>query len=303
MLFAFLTTLLWSFSAIFARKLVQELGSTLANVCRLSLAALLLSTWAFTGGQGLGGKGLVWFLVSGIAGFGLGDIGLYFALSRLGSRLTILLTQALAAPIGALIEWLWLGTALSSVEILWGAGILGGVALALVPRDNAHIEPQKLASGIGWGLVAALGQGLGAVLSRRAFAVSQANGLLIDGGTAAFQRVTGGILVVAAAWYLTRNRPDERALPFLRDRLAKPRFLALLAASSLFGPVVGVACYQQALATAPSGLVMLVVALSPVVIIPFSWWLEGDRPRPRSLLGGALAVACAIGLATARTAS
>ncbi len=116
MLFAFLTTVLWSFSAIFARRLVDALGSTLANFSRLLLATALLAAWAFAFGEGTAGAGLPWYVLSGAIGFGLGDIALYFALPRIGSRLTLLLTQCLAAPLAATIEWLWLGTVLSTAS-------------------------------------------------------------------------------------------------------------------------------------------------------------------------------------------
>jgi drug/metabolite transporter (DMT)-like permease len=76
--------------------------------------------------------------------------------------------------------------------------------------------------------------------------------------------------------------------------------VALVAAVVLLGPVIGVACYQFALSTAPSGVVLPIVALSPVVIIPFSARFEGDRPKARSLAGAALAVASAIALAMVR---
>jgi drug/metabolite transporter (DMT)-like permease len=42
--------------------------------------------------------------------------------------------------------------------------------------------------------------------------------------------------------------------------------------------------------------VLPIVALTPLVIIPFSYHLEGERPSRRSLLGGALAVCGAAGL-------
>jgi uncharacterized membrane protein len=300
MLFAFLTTLLWSFSAIFARKLVDALGSTLANFSRLILATLLLAAWAYTGGCGIQGDGFHWYLLSGVVGFGFGDIALYFALARIGSRPTILLTQCLAAPLAALIEWAWLGTALTPAQLLYGAGVLVGVSLALLPQDNLHIPRAALGSGIGFGAMAALGQGLGAVISRHAHDLSEASGVLVDGGTAAFQRILGGLVCGAVAWWFLRHRTDERRWPILREALRSGRFNAILLAAALCGPVIGVGCYQGALATAPSGLVLPIVALCPIAIIPFSWWLEGDRPKPRSLLGGAFAVACAIGLALAR---
>lgn len=301
MLFAFLTTILWSFSAVFARRLVGALGSTLANFSRLALATVFLGLWAFGGGHGLEGAGFGWYLLSGVIGFGLGDITLYFALARLGSRLTLLLMQCLAAPFAILIEWLWLGTTLSAAQLLCVAGVLAGVSLALLPRDNPHLSRRLLWSGVGFGLVAAFGQGLGAVVSRRAYEVSLASGVRIDGGTAAFQRILGGLVCGALAWWFLRDRPEERHWSALTGALRREhRFPAVLLAASLCGPVVGVACYQWALATAPSGIVLPIVALCPIAVIPFSWWFEGDRPAPRSLLGGAVAVACAIALARLR---
>lgn len=301
MLFAFLTTLLWSFSAIFARRLVDVLGSTLANFARMLVATVLLASWAFVFGAGVRGEGFGWYVLSGVIGFGLGDITLYFALARLGSRLTILLTQCLAAPFAILIEWLWLGTTLTSAQLLCGAGVLLGVSMALIPKDNPHLPRARLWSGIIFGTFAALGQGLGAVVSRKAYALSLDSGVMVDGGSAAFQRALGGVVCGAIAWWLLRRREAERPWSTLTTNVRIPRFAGVLLAAALFGPVVGVGCYQWALATAPSGVVLPIVALCPVVIIPISWWLEGDRPKPRSLLGGAVAVAAAIALARLRS--
>ena len=300
MLFAFLTTLLWSFSAIFARKLVAAMGSTLANFSRLLLATALLAAWAFTLGRGLEGAGLGWYLLSGVVGFGLGDITLYFALPRIGARLTVLLTQCLAAPLAIVTERLWLGTTLTWPQLLCAAGVLVGISFALLPKDNPHLPRATLWSGIAVGVFAALGQGLGAVISRKAYALSLASGVSIDGGTAAFQRILGGLVCGAVAWWFLRHRADERPWSALTAGLRSCRFNLGLLAAALCGPVLGVGCYQWALATAPSGLVLPIVALCPIAIIPFSWWLEGDRPKPRALLGGAVAVACAILLARLR---
>lgn len=297
MLFAFLTTVLWSFSAIFARRLVGALGSTLANFSRLLLATALLAAWAFAFGEGTAGAGLPWYVLSGAIGFGLGDIALYFALPRIGSRLTLLLTQCLAAPLAATIEWLWLGTVLSTAELLAGAGILAGVSIALIPVGNGGRPHNAFWSGAGFGVLAALGQALGAVVSRHAYELSLASGVRIDGGTAAFQRILGGVVCSGVAWWFWRNRADERSWPALLGQLKLARFRHILIASALTGPVLGVGCYQWALATTRSGIVLPVVALCPIAVIPLSWWFEGDRPAPRSLLGGALAVASAVALA------
>lgn len=297
MLFAFLTTALFAIGAVSARLLVTRLGPMLANFLRLVVATVFLTVWAFGWGRGTEGPGFAWFLLSGIVGFGFGDVALYFALPRIGARLTMLLTQCLAAPFAALVEWMWLGTTLTGTELALGATVLGGIALALVPRDNIHIEPGKLVPGIIWGVLAAAGQGGGAVISRKAFDLSLAAGIEIDGGTAAFQRVIGGVVVGWIAWMLLRKRADEKRSRDIWPVFREVRPATLLMVTALFGPVIGVACFQWALSTAPSGIVLPIVGLTPIAIIPFSYWLEGDRPRPRSIIGGVIAVAAAIALA------
>jgi drug/metabolite transporter (DMT)-like permease len=47
-------------------------------------------------------------------------------------------------------------------------------------------------------------------------------------------------------------------------------------------------------------VVLPIVATMPIVVIPFAYFLEGDRPSARSLAGGVLAVLGAIALALIR---
>ena len=66
----------------------------------------------------------------------------------------------------------------------------------------------------------------------------------------------------------------------------------LVLANALCGPTLGVGAYQWALNVndLPAGIVLSVVALSPLVIIPFSMKFEGERPTVRSLIGSIIAV-------------
>ena len=291
MLPAFLTTVLFSLSAVFANRTSGLLGGTRANFVRLCLATVLLAVWAHGFGRGLHGGGLAIFFVSGCVGFGIGDLALYQALPRIGSRLTILLVHCLAAPLAALIEWIWLGTQLTLPQIGAGVLILAGVSLALAPGETLHLARRRLLEGVAYGLVAALGQGLGAVLSRKAYEVVKLAGESVDGGTAAYQRVLGGILVGSIPLWLPllfrRRRQPDPAAPRPNWRAAWPWVLA----NSLAGPVIGVGCYQWALAGTPSGIVLPIVATTPLVVIPFTYHMEGDRPGLRAILGGTLAVA------------
>ena len=71
-------------------------------------------------------------------------------------------------------------------------------------------------------------------------------------------------------------------------------------ANGLSGPVLGVGFYQWALATNPSGLVMPIVATTPLLSIPITFFLEHQRPTGRSVVGSIVAVAGCMALALAR---
>jgi drug/metabolite transporter (DMT)-like permease len=254
-------------------------------------------------GRGWGGGAFGWFFLSGVIGFGLGDYALFEALPRLGPRLSSLMINCLAAPFAALIEWLWLDTRLSTAQMLWGALILSGVGLSLLPEAGVSVSPRHRWAGIFLGIVAGFGQGLGAVITRKAYALAAAAGEPMDGGTAAYQRILGGLAFVTLpyAWGVWRRR--WRRAGEASSRLspgARRRARLWVLANALAGPSVGVGFYQWALKTTPSGVVLPITAMTPLLVVPYTWLVEGDRPGWRSLTGGVAAVAGVIGLALAR---
>ncbi|MGC8989601.1 MAG: hypothetical protein ACP5MD_05720, partial [Verrucomicrobiia bacterium] len=310
MLPAFLATLLFSVSVIAASRSTRLLGANTANFGRTIVAVMLLGVWAFTLGLGFGGGAFRWFFLSGMIGFGVGDMALFHAFPRLGPRLCSLLINCLAAPFGAIVEWAWLGTGLSPAQVLCGMAILSGVGLALAPERHVQMPERYGKSrliGICFGTLAGFGQGLGAVISRKAYAV--ASGWSVDAGTAAFQRILGGLLIVSVPvlwlqgrgllkqWFDAQStaRASERKSDAEvrseasanvnavssdardeRDERRRALFWVLL--NGLAGPTVGVAFYQWALRTTPSGLVLAITSTTPLVVIPFAYWFEKDRP-------------------------
>ena len=297
MLAAFLAAVCYALSSIFAHRNTRLVGASRANFARLWTAAVFLAFWAYRFGGGLRGAGLSTFIFSGMLGFGLSDLAMYATLPRLGPRLTSLMVQCLAAPFAALIEWLWLGTRLDAVQLGCGAAILAGVGLAVAPEkrvgersalENVTRPGHRL--GLLTGCLAALGQAGGAVVSRKAHVLSAAGGFPVDGGTAAFQRILGGLLVVNLAFIFSRPGPSA---PVPRWKEASPWIVA----NALIGAVVGVSLYQRALATTPSAVVLPIVSLTPLIVVPFAYFIEHERPGVRSLVGGVLAVIAAARLA------
>jgi len=296
-----LAAFFFAFNATCASRSVQASGTMRANLGRLAVACGVLGLFAHTLGHGFASASTGWFLLSGLIGMGLGDLGVYAALPLLGARLTVLMTQCLAAPIAALGEWLWLGTRLTVAQTLWGAVILGGVVLALMPSRSSPPRVRVRPVGFLFGLLAAAGQGFGALVSRKGVEAATAAGEAAHNATfglnAAYHRILAG-LVFTALWFLLLRllgrlpaRPAANA-----DPAAKRRATLWLLTNGLVGPVLGVGCYQWALATTPSGIVLPIAATTPLIAIPIAYWLEGERPSKRSLLGGAVAVAGAVAL-------
>jgi drug/metabolite transporter (DMT)-like permease len=293
-----LTTVLFSFSVIFASRSAKVLGGPVANLSRLMVAVCVLGIWAHGFGAGLRGPALPWLLAGGVIGFGFGDMALFGALTRIGPRLSILLTQCLAAPLAALVEWRWLGSALTLREVLCAAWILAGVALALAPDHGWEGKRSTFWVGVLCGIVSALGQGLGAVFTRKAYLVSDAAGFAMDGGSVAYQRIVGGVLITWITFFIMRKfQPEAHRVHDGADwRAAAPIVLG----NALSGPTFGVACFQWALKEAKTGVVLPIVATSPLVTMFLAWFIDGSRPARRSVIGGVIAVLGAVALSRAR---
>jgi drug/metabolite transporter (DMT)-like permease len=292
---SFLCTFFFALNATCASHSIKLLGTLRANLGRLVIGTALLGVFAHGIGGGFSSAGTAWFFLSGIVGLGIGDLGVYAALPLLGSRLTVLMVQCLAAPLAALGEWWWLGTRLSAVQMLCGGVILLGVAVALTPSRSCPPRVRVRPIGFLYGFIGACGQGLGAALiSRKAVMVAASAGETVSnitfGLTAAYERLLAG-LVFTLGWFLVLRLMKRlpASTPMQRTGARAPWLWTV--ANGLAGPVAGVGCYQWALATTPSGVVLPIVATTPLVCIPIALWLEGDRPSRRSVAGGVIAVA------------
>jgi len=245
-------------------------------------------------------------VLSGLAGIGLGDSGYFQALPRLGSRRTVLLTQCLTTPFAVVIEWLWLGTTLNLVQLFCIVVILAGVAVALTPKEHLETTPRRMFIGASGAVVGALGGALGAVLSRKAYAVAHAAGEHPDPGTTGYQRVIGGaialgILLLVVKWRSARAQGgvlQAKSLQITRDKWR--RLWPWVVANSLAGQTVGVSCMQWALENTSAGVVSAIIATTPILLLPMTRLVDGERIGMRSSIGAVIAVAGVIGLAFSR---
>jgi drug/metabolite transporter (DMT)-like permease len=303
MVAALLAALLFAISAICGYRSSAQIGGAEANFWRICMATFCLALWANIFGSGVEGAGFPLFVASGLFGIGLGDTAYFQALPRLGSRRAVLLTQCFIPLFAILIEWLWLGTKLSGVEYVCVGIILTGVAVALAPSDHAKISARQLRIGILFTVLAGLFSAFGAVLSRKAYAVLHDAGEHLDPGTTGFQRMFGGffipaIILLVAKWKSAHAHGgvfEEKTLHISREKWK--RIWPWVLGNSLAGQTFGVTCVQWALEKTPTGIVMTVVATTPLILLPMTRIVEKEKIGIRSLLGATIAVAGVIGLA------
>ena len=294
MIAAILTTLFFAFSAVTGQRVAVMLGGAWGNLMRLGLAAVVLGILvAILTPDAIRWPSFQWFFLSGLIGFGLGDVALFTAYERIGSRLTILLNLCLAPLFAMVLEWLWLGNGLGPRVVVCALLILAGVAMAIRPGSKSRAKVAlrgRYRVGIVAAIIAGFGQGTGAVISRKAEAVALELGASGSGITAAFQRVLAGLLFSAIAVILVRffgRRKNWESWRSPLDRKVVPWLLG----AALFGPVIGVSCFQWALQDLESGIVLAVVALTPIAMLPLARITEGDHPSRLALVGAVVAVA------------
>lgn len=290
---AICTTFFFACSAVTGQRVAMRLGGAWGNLIRLTIAAILLGGLVLVlTPDALRWPSFQWFFLSGVIGFGVGDVALFTAYERIGSRLTILLNLCLAPLFAMATEWLWLGNGLGAPVIFCALLILTGVAMAIRPGVRSKRKVALRGSyriGIVAAVIAGFGQGTGAVISRKAEAVALELGVNGSGITAAFQRVLAGLLFSAVVVLLIRwfgSKKDWETWRSPLDRSIAPWLLG----AAIFGPVIGVSFFQLALQRLESGIVLAVVALTPIVMMPLAMLTEGDHPSRLSIVGAVLAV-------------
>lgn len=277
------TATCWATTGILASDAVRALGPFHFNLIRQGLVALLLAAIVLTSGAMTlpDWQGIVVLAISGVVGILLGDTFNFAAVGRLGPRRAGAI-YALNAPMAAVLAWLILGERLGWQAAL-GIGVtVAGVALAIMgrPPQTAHRFEQmngRLRAGLFFGLLAALGQAIGALIARP----YMQGGLDPYVGSLIRVGASGLMMGVVAALPLAPPRPVSIS------RTA----LVLTALTAVIGLLLGMTLFLYALQGAKTGIIATLSATSPVIILPLLWIRTGQRPSAKSWAGAALAVA------------
>lgn len=218
-----------------------------------------------------------WLLLSGAIGIGLGDTAYFAALNHLGAR-RVLLLESLAPPMAALLAWGFLSERLSSLAWIGISLTVLGVAWVIaerVPGRGGIVQPGR---GIVLGLLAALGQATGAVISRGVLANSDIDPLL-----SGLLRIGAGLAVLGVL--LVRQGQGRQPWVPLRSL----QILGLVSVAAFFGTYLAIWLQQIAFKFAPAGIAQALTATSPLFVLPIAIAL-GDRVSGRAVLGVCMAL-------------
>lgn len=216
-----------------------------------------------------------WLFVSGIVGIGLGDTAYFAALNSLGARQTLLLETS-SPPMGALLALCLLGERLS--QSAWIGILITILGIAWVisernPNDSQSISRQ----GIVWGLIAAISQAIGAVISR--FALIHSN---IDPLESTLIRLVGGMVIVLGLLFYPKIQKTQFTSQFKWQLSWRNLGYIVLAATG--STYLGIWLQQISLKFAPTGIAQTFLATSPLFVLPIVAF-HGEKITCRAISG------------------
>jgi drug/metabolite transporter (DMT)-like permease len=286
---AILVSCFWTGGSLLFTSAGRRVGSFSVNVFRTTIAIALLGCAhvVLLGVLLPAASSAQWFWMglSGIVGLGIGDFGLFAAYVIIGPRRTVLV-QASSPIFASVLAFSMLGETFGLLSILGVAVTLTGIVVVLLEREEKSQETFEAKKRKTWGvffaLVSAMGQGFGAVLSKKGMyvGVSVAMNPL---SAALIRMLLAGLFVWVCALFAGK-------LPGLRKAVRDKDGIKFTAAGALVGPFIGMTLSMVALANAETGIAQTLMSLMPVMIIPVIWIIYRDRTSWRGMLGALVAV-------------
>jgi drug/metabolite transporter (DMT)-like permease len=287
---ALATSLCWSLNSIQFTLAGRGVGPRVVNRVRLALALIFLSiTHLLVRGSPWPVEAelhrWLWLGLSGTIGLVLGDGALFQAFLLIGPRRSMVL-MTLVPVISTVAAWVLLGETLLPVEIIAILITIGGIAWVVSERQAdqrsseqaPHDRVQNRELGVLLGLCGAIGQALGLVVAKRG---------LVGDFPALSATLIRMITATAIIWLLALLRgqigPTWRALEDRQMRL-------WLAGGAFIGPFIGVWLSLFAVRNAPVGIASTLMALSPIILIPFDHWVFDETITLRSIVGTVVAL-------------
>jgi drug/metabolite transporter (DMT)-like permease len=279
-----LTSVFWSVTSVIFTKTTQQVGSITVNRLRvvLALAFLMLINLVLYGYLlpfDAGAERWLWFMLSGIIGYAVGDVFLFQSFLYIGPQRAMLM-MSLAPLMSAGMAWMFFGEVLIGVQMIGVVVTLAGIAWVISrQRGGNKFSNYNPIHGAIFGFGAAAGQATGYILSKQG---------LVDG----FSPIAGNSIRMLAAvivlWALALLQGKAReSISRVRQQ---PKVLGWLTTAAITGPVLGASLSLYALQHTQVGIASTLIALPPVFLLPVNWLVFKEKFDWGAVLGTLLAM-------------
>ena len=277
------TALLWTLSTLAWTVAGRRIGALAVTFHRLLITCVLLS---LHGGlvrhqflpTDADQRTWVILALSGLLGFFLSDVCGFKALLLIGPRLT-LLVHSVSPPTAAIISWLFLGEVLTARHWAAMAITIAGIIWVVLERPEAP-TPR--------GARTAAPRSGPAPRRNCGTRPGVGDGAVAHGDWRLRRR---GCHVHSSTWRVTRLRDPDLDGPALgtdRRCCQNARAMTVVMGGTIVGPVLGVTLCMIALRHSPAGVVTTLVNTMPVLVLPFTIFLFGERVSLRGSRGSDL---------------
>jgi drug/metabolite transporter (DMT)-like permease len=287
--FGIITAFCWAVGIFPFTLSTRYFQATHINLMRLLLALVLLcpfiilkenisfsNLFLFPGYQNW-----LWLGLSGVVGLALGDYFSFSAFKAIGAKNSSIFST-LAPGTAIIFAYLMLGEQINLIGI---TGILitisGIIYISLQKKDN---QSKMSLIGMGHAIGAALCQGAGLVLAKKAY---ENNLIEIAPFHAAWLRIMASVIVLLVFAILTRE-----IKPITRN-LVKPenkKGLVYLSLGTISGTVLGLTFAMQTISTIDSAVAQTIFSLVPVFAIPLAYFFHKEKITLSIILGALIAI-------------
>lgn len=280
---ALATAFCWAITATSFEHSAKRIGSMNLNLLRLLLGIVFLSTFTFVSrGAWLPldatKEAWFWLMLSGFVGIVLGDLLLFEAFVRIGSRISMLI-YASVPPLSGIMAYLFLGEAMTWIQILGMCVTLSGIAMVILIQDG-NSKKMKFSHPILGILLAfggALGQAAGYIIGKFGMAS-------YDPFAATQIRLIAGIIGFSVLFSIKGHWPNVKKAFAQRDALFS------LTLGSFFGPFLGISLSLFAVQRINPGVASTLTSITPVLLIPFAFFIKKEKVTIRECFGTLLAL-------------
>jgi drug/metabolite transporter (DMT)-like permease len=281
---ALATAILWSGTALVFSEASKRVGSMQVNVLRLFLAMLflLLTLWVLGIPIHLSFSQALLLAGSGLIGLVFGDGFLFLAFEKIGARISMLV-MAINPAMTAVLAWLFLGESIELVGIAGMVATATGIALVVLDRKKEAGEAPHHGRSLGilYALFGALGQAVGLIIAKQAFAEGEVHAFV-----ATLIRIGAAVAIMLPAVFL--YRPTRGIVrDFARDRKA----LLLTMTGAVIGPYLGITLSLVAIANTKTAIAATIMATPPIIMLPMIRMATKEALHWKAIAGAVLAVA------------